>query len=198
MLMVWGLLRPLRGSRNAGDLAPGAEGGVACGAVLVSGQAMAAELEVVVDPAVNGQEAPGMARRLEPLHLPFSSSCRLVRHLGPVVEVTALAVLHAWQDLALRGGVAPELVSDDYTRDVLQALQQLAKESLGCLGAAPALDEDVEHVAVLIGRAQEVMQLAPDADEHLIQKPFVASVLHGPGGNRGRFPGEMVALRAVA
>jgi hypothetical protein len=37
---------------------------------------------VVVDPAMGGQEALCMARRLESLHLPLSFSRRLVRHLG--------------------------------------------------------------------------------------------------------------------
>jgi hypothetical protein len=38
------------------------EGGVASGTVLVGGQAVAAELEVVVDAAVGGEETLGVAR----------------------------------------------------------------------------------------------------------------------------------------
>ena len=53
------------------------------------------------------------------------------------------------QDLALRGGVALELVGDNHPRRILQAAQQLAEEALGGVGIAPALHEDVEHVAVL-------------------------------------------------
>ena len=68
---------------------------VASSTVLVGGEAVTAKLEVVVDPAVGGEEAPCMTGRLEPLHLPFSSARGLVRHLGPVVEVAALAVLDA-------------------------------------------------------------------------------------------------------
>lgn len=55
-------MRPLRGSRNAGDLAPGAEGGVACSAVLIGGQAMTAELEMGVDAAMGGKEVLRMTR----------------------------------------------------------------------------------------------------------------------------------------
>jgi hypothetical protein len=51
--------------RNSGDLAPHAERSGTSGAVIIGSQAMAAKLEVP--------------------HLPFSS-CRLMRHLDPVVE----------------------------------------------------------------------------------------------------------------
>ena len=54
--------RKLRGRWKAGDLAPEAEGGASCGSVLVGGEVMSAELKVVVDPAVGGEEALGMAR----------------------------------------------------------------------------------------------------------------------------------------
>ena len=48
------------GGRDAGDLAPGAEGGVADGAVCGGRETMTAELEVVVDAAVGGKEALGV------------------------------------------------------------------------------------------------------------------------------------------
>jgi hypothetical protein len=91
-----------------------------------------------------------------------------VRHLDPIVEITALAILDAWQDLAFRSRIAAQLVGDDYPQHVLQTTQQLAEEALGRAGIASALHEDVEHTPFLIDRAPEVMQLAPDADEDLI------------------------------
>ena len=45
---------------------------------------MAAKLEEIVGLAVAGEEPLGVPCRLEPLHLPFSSSRWLVRDLGPV------------------------------------------------------------------------------------------------------------------
>src|SRR3954452_21541464 len=59
------------------------------------------------------------------------------------------------------------------TRDVPQPLQQLLEEALGRLGAAPALHQDVEHRAVLVDRPPEVVDLAADADEDLVQVPLV-------------------------
>lgn len=71
--MTSGRLRCLCGISNCGDLAPGAEDGGAGGTVLVGGEAMAAEPEVIVDADVGEQELLGVARALEPLHLPSSS-----------------------------------------------------------------------------------------------------------------------------
>ena len=113
---------------DAGDIVPGLEGTVTGGAMVDGGQAMAAKLEQVVDPAVAGEEPLGMARRLEPLHLSFSSSCRLVRDLGLVVEVTALPMYDPRQDLSLGGTIAAQLVRQDHTGCVLQPFQQLLEE----------------------------------------------------------------------
>jgi hypothetical protein len=104
--------------------------------------------------------------------------CRSRRRVGwcdtSVVEIPALPVLQPGQDVAVRCGVALQLVRDDHTRDVLQALQQLAEEPLGSLGASPALHENVEHVAVLVDRTPETVLLAANADKHLVQEPLVA------------------------
>ncbi len=54
------------------------EGGVACNTVLLGGQALAAELKMVVDAAVGWENALRVADWLEPLYLPFSSLYHLV------------------------------------------------------------------------------------------------------------------------
>jgi hypothetical protein len=90
-----------------------------------SSETMAAKLKGVVDPTVGGEKSPGMTGRLEPLHLSFSSSRRLVRNLGPIVKVAALAVLDPGQEFLLRGSIVLALISCDGTRDVRQAREQL-------------------------------------------------------------------------
>ena len=42
--------------RGTGNITPGGEGAIAGSAVLAGGEAMAAKLEVVVDPSVGGEE----------------------------------------------------------------------------------------------------------------------------------------------
>src|SRR4051812_46031528 len=69
---------------HAGDLGPGLKGLGPGGPVLGGRAVIAAEVEEVVDLIVGGEEAFGLARRLEPLHLPFSPSRRLMGVFGPV------------------------------------------------------------------------------------------------------------------
>jgi hypothetical protein len=72
----------------------------------------------------------------------------------------------------------------------LRATQKLAEESLGRFGIAPALHEDVEHVPVLVDRAPKIMQFASNADEHLIQMPFVVRPWPAPFQFVGQQPLE--------
>ena len=112
-----------RSTGDAGDIMPGLEGTVTGGAMIDGGQTVAAELEEVVSLTVTEEKLLGMPRRLEPLHLSFSSSCRLVRDFSLVVEVTALSMFDPGQDLPLSGTIAAQLVRHDHTRNVLQPLQ---------------------------------------------------------------------------
>ena len=69
-----GLLRGV----SVGHFPPDLESDASRNTVLVGGQAVATELDVVVDTGVVRQETLRMPRWLEVPHLPFSSSCRLV------------------------------------------------------------------------------------------------------------------------
>jgi hypothetical protein len=132
------------------------------------------------------------------LHLSLSSSCRLVRHLGAIVEISALTVLEARQDHALRGSVAFELVRHDDARNVSQALQQLAEEPPGRGGAAPALDQNVEDIPVPVDRAPKIMLLAADPDEHLVHVPLVTRSWSAPLQHIGEDPAKAQAPLADA
>jgi len=72
-----GLAKTSCGWGNADHLTPCLEGVGAGGSISARGQAMAAELDVIVDLAVGGEETVGVARRLEPLHLPLASPMRM-------------------------------------------------------------------------------------------------------------------------
>jgi hypothetical protein len=53
-------------------------------------------------------------------------------------------------DLAVGSGVAPQLVGDEHTRGSTLLLEELAEQTFGGLLVAPALDENIEHEAVLV------------------------------------------------
>jgi hypothetical protein len=117
----------------------------------------------------------------------------LMRDLTAVVQISALPMFNAGQDLTLGGPIGSEFIRHDDSGHVAQTLQQLAKEALGRLRVAAALDQHIKHVAVLVYRPPEVVQLAADADKYLIQKPFVSWSRSAPLEGFGVGPSEAQA-----
>jgi hypothetical protein len=95
----------LCGGLDAADVVPRLEGACPLGAVVGGGHQVAGQEEEVVDLVVGGEEALSLPGRLEPLHLAFSSSGRLVRVFRPIVQPLVLAVLNARHDLLLRRAI---------------------------------------------------------------------------------------------
>ena len=83
---------------------------------------MSSGMEATVDEGVSGEEVLSLLGRLEPLHLPFSSSRWPMRVLGPIVQISALSVLDAGEQLTLGDAVGPQLVGHDHPRQILQTL----------------------------------------------------------------------------
>src|SRR5215813_685869 len=121
---------------------------------------MPSRAKVLGDGAIRRQKSLGMPRGLEPLHAILTLPRGTMGVLTAVVEVTTLPVFDPRQDLPFRRAVALQLVGDDHPWHVLQSLEQLTKELLGCLLIPPALDQDIEDVVVLIDGSPEVMALA--------------------------------------
>src|SRR5690348_5030030 len=121
-----------------------------------------------------------------------------MRHLSAIVQIAALAGLDPRQDLAFGGGVALELVCDDHPRNIPQALQQLAEEPRGRGCVAPALDQNVEDISVLVDRAPQIVLLAADPDEHLVHVPLVSGLWPAPLQRIGEDPAEAQAPLADA
>ena len=91
------------------------------------------------------------------------------------VHPFVLAVLHAMQDLAFCCSITLQLIGDDHARNVVHPFEQLAEKSLRGLFVALALHKDIEHISVLIHRWPQIMSLATDGEEDLIQVPCVAT-----------------------
>jgi hypothetical protein len=87
-----------------------------------------------------------------------------------------LSVLHTWQHLLFCRAIAGQLIGDQHLRDVLTALEQLAKELLGSLFVASALEEDIEHIPMLINCAPQIVQFAVDFKKHLVEVPFITGL----------------------
>ena len=113
-----------------------------------------------------------------------------------LIYVAALPVLHAGQDPPLRRDIAAQLVGHDHAGDMAWVVEQLAAEPLRGCGIAPALDQDVEYTPMQVHRAPEIVHLAADREEHLIQVPLVARVWLTPLQGIGEQPAEARALRS--
>jgi hypothetical protein len=116
-------------------------------------KSVSAGLEVTVDKCVSGEKVLGLPGRFESLHLPLSPSRRPMRVLGPIIQRSALSVLHAGKQLTPGDAVASQLVGHDHPRHILRTLQKPPEEVLRSMGVAPGLNQDIEHNAILIDGA---------------------------------------------
>ena len=130
--------------------------------------------KVLSDAAERKQEPLGLPRPGEAFHHPFPDPGRLMGVLGPVVEVLRAAMGHRRQKLAVSDPMAGQLVGDNHPRHLSQALEQLTEKPLGRHRGAARLHQDVEHVAVLVDRAPQLMGGAVDRHEDLVEVPVVA------------------------
>jgi hypothetical protein len=97
-----------------------------------------------------------------------------MRIFRPVVQIAMLPMFDTGQDLAHGGTVASQLIHDHHSMDISLALEKLANEGPGGFLVAPTLDENIQHVAVLIHRPPEGVTYAMHGQTHIIQMPHVA------------------------
>jgi hypothetical protein len=69
-----------------------------------------------------------------------------MRVLRPIIQISALAVLNAGEQLTLGHAIAPQFVGHDHPRHILQALQQPSEEALRSGGIAPGLNQNIPLV----------------------------------------------------
>ena len=80
----------------------------------------------------------------------------------------------------MRCTVASQLVGDQPPGLVSLTFQQLSEEAFSRTPIAARLDEDVDHVAVLVNRTPEIVLLTPDVHEEFIQVPRIAQATLSP------------------
>ena len=106
----------------------------------------------------------------EPRHRSFSSSERLVRILGSIVEPPTALLIGSIADYLHRRSVRPKPVGYDRPRPA--ATLHRALHELQRCAAIPALRREyLKHLAFVINRTPEVMRLAIYSDEHLVRVP---------------------------
>ena len=83
-------------------------------------------------------------------------------------------MVHRRHDRPERRAVAFQLVRDQSKPNLCLTLQKLAKEALRCTTVAPRLDEDIDHVAVLVDGTPQILPFAVDRYEDFVQKPCIS------------------------
>ncbi len=141
---------------------------------------MASDTEEILCESMHRQESLGLSRRLEPSHLSLPLSGRLVGDLRSIVLVSAGVVDDGRHNRPLGRSVAPQLVGDQSPRLASLTFQQLTEESFSRTPIAARLEQDVDHVAVLVDRTPEIVALALDAHEEFVQVPRIAQPTLSP------------------
>lgn len=78
-------------------------------------------------------------------------------------------------DLHLGRGATLQFVGNEHPRSVTQALEEHAEKAFRRLPVPPTLHENIEHMAILVDCAPQVIVLALDGKHHLVKMPFVAA-----------------------
>jgi len=107
--------------------------------------------------AVDRQESLRVSRGFEPSHLALALAGWLMRDFGSIVLVLRRALRDRGHHEAVGRRVAAKLVGDQTPWRTALPFQQLTEEAFGRTPIAPGLDEDVDHVAVLVDGPPEIL-----------------------------------------
>jgi hypothetical protein len=97
-----------------------------------------------------------------------------MRSLHAIVGITLGRVSHVAEAGSHRGRIASQSVGDHAQRLSSLPAHKSAEEPLCGASTTPRLHQDVDYVAVLIDRPPEILQLAVDSQEDLVQMLVVA------------------------
>ena len=127
--------------------------------------------------AVRSRKTPAeplsSARGVEAAHHLLLLSGGLVGVLDPVVQILRATVLDPRHQSPVRYAVAGQLVGDQHPGHIPQSLQQLAEEPGRGPGVTSGGDQNVQHRPVLVHRPPQIMGLAIDLDEDIVDVPFI-------------------------
>src|SRR5215475_3108576 len=142
--------------------------------VIARRQQMPTHSEQIPDRIIQGEKSLRVPRRFESPHLPFPLARWLMRGFDSIVGVSLHTVSHVAEDALYGSGVASQFVGNDPQRFGALTTQESSKESLCSALITLRLDQDVDHVAVLIHGSPQILLSAVDSNEDLIQVPVVA------------------------
>src|SRR6266849_1682648 len=110
-----------------------------------------------------------MSRGFEPSHRSLALAGRLMRDFGSIVFEPLRAVNDRRHYDGVGRRVTAQLVRDQTPWRTAQSFQQLPEEAFGCMPIAPGLEEEVDHVAVLVDGPPEILLAPLDVHEQFVQ-----------------------------
>jgi hypothetical protein len=96
-----------------------------------------------------------------------------VRALSTIFERTVLAIRYRGENFALGGLISLQLVDEDHARDVGHLPEEGGEALLRRLLVPAALDQESEHVIVLLDRPPQRIPLPLDGERQFIEMPYV-------------------------
>ncbi len=100
--------------------------------------------------------------------------------LGSISKASMLLMFHLRQQLLFRRTITAERIGDQHPRNILVSFEELAKELLSGSCIPAALHQDIQHVPMLINCTPQILPLASDREENLIEVPLVAGLWPTP------------------
>ena len=137
------------------------------------GDEVALKIERVVDGGMDTEEALRGSSCLEPLNLALASSHRLMGVLHAIVLPQPLLMTAGQAQVPESRSVGAELVGSQQCRRETLFLEELAHQLECCALVAPALNQHVENLALVINCAPQVHPFASNPDYHLVEVPYV-------------------------
>ena len=112
--------------------------------------------------------------RSESTHLPFPLTGWLMRDFDSIGGVSLDTMTHVAEGRSYGSRVASQFVDSDAQWCSTLTAQKSSKESFRGALIPARLDQNVDHIAVLIHGSPEILLLAIDSNEDLILIPVVA------------------------
>jgi hypothetical protein len=138
------------------------------------------DVEQILDDAVEGEKSLGLNRRFESAHLPLPLVGRLMRDFSAIVRVAVDAMCDVARGGSHGSRIAPEPVSNDAKRLLSLTIQQPTDESFGSPLVPPRLNQDIDHIDVLVHGPPHIRLLAIDSNEDFVQMPGVSQPALAP------------------
>src|SRR3954470_8381147 len=99
-----------------------------------------------------------------------------MRVFCPIIKPLVRAVFDVWHDLTSGGSIRAELVGDHPSWRAALFLQKASQQALGRRGVAPALDNLVEPIPVLLAAPPQPVLLASNGDHDFVEMPDIPTV----------------------